>query len=125
MIDIAKCDVCGAENTIGLVASTVFGATSYAYCACCLAEDKEPYRAIVDYISAAGRWPDDINQMYQREVRRQLKLHDIPEVVFKFDVERAIVEEQAFINEYCNKKVDLKEIMSEEAIKYAVENLFS
>lgn len=125
MIDIAKCDVCGAENTIGLVASSAFGATSYVYCACCVAKDKEPYRAIVDYISCAGHWPQDINQMYQREVRRQLKLHNIPEEVFKFDVERAIAEEQVFIQEYCNKKADLEKMMSEEVIKYAVENLFS
>jgi hypothetical protein len=104
MIDIVKCDVCGAENTIGLVASSAFGATSYAYCACCLAEDKEPYRAIVDYISAAGRWPDAINQMYQREVRRQLKLHNIPEEVFKFDVDSAIAEEQVFIQNIVIKK---------------------
>ena len=125
MIDIAKCDVCGAENTIGLVASSAFGAISYAYCACCLAENKEPYRAIVNYISCAGHWPHDINKIYQREVRRQLKLHGIPEEVFKFDVDRAIAEERAFIQEYCSKKVDLEEVMSEEAIKYAVKNLFS
>ncbi len=113
MINIVKCDACGAENTIGLVACTAFGATSYAYCASCLFESREPYRAIVDYISAAGHWPEDINPMYQREVRRQLKLHEVPEEVFKFEVDRAIAEEQAFIAEYCNKKVDLKEVMSE------------
>ena len=95
MIDIVKCDVCGAENTIGLVASSAFGATSYAYCACCLFEHKEPYRAIVDYISAAGRWPDDINQIYQREVRRQLKLHNKTEEEFAKDVE----EEDKFLME--------------------------
>ena len=95
MIDIVKCDVCGAENTIGLVASSAFGATSYAYCACCLAEDKEPYRAIVDYISCAGRWPQDINEMYQREVRRQLKLHNKTEEEFAKDVE----EEDKFLRE--------------------------
>ena len=106
-----KCDVCGAENTIGLVASSAFGATSYAYCACCLAEDKEPYRAMVNYISAAGHWPDDINKLYQIEVRRQLKLHGIPEEIFKFDVERAIQEERVFIEEYCSKKVDLEEVL--------------
>ena len=49
--------------------------------------------------------------MYQREVRRQLKLHDIPEEVFKFAVERAIAEEQAFIKECCNNKLDLKEVL--------------
>ena len=120
MIGITKCDVCGAENTIGLVASSAFGATSYAYCACCLAEDKEPYRAMVNYISSAGRWPEDINPMYQKEVRRQLKLHEIPEEVFKFDVDRAIAEEHAFIKEYCTGKINLQEVMSNE-----VENLFS
>ena len=106
MIDIANCDVCGAENTIGLVASSAFGATSYAYCACCLAEDKEPYRAIVNYISCAGHWPQDINPMYQREVRRQLKLHNKTEEEFRNDVEWAIVEEQATMIGYCKRKVE-------------------
>lgn len=106
MINIDKCDACGAENTIGLVASSAFGATSYAYCACCLAEDKEPYRAIVNYISAAGHWPQDINKIYQREVRRQLKLHNKTEEEFRDDVECAIAEEQQFFINYHNGKVE-------------------
>ena len=106
MIKIDKCDVCGAENTIGLVASSAFGATSYAYCACCLVEDKEPYRAIVNYISAAGHWPQDINKMYQIEVRRQLKLHNKTEEEFRNDVEFAIAEEQQFFINYHNGKVE-------------------
>lgn len=107
---IGKCDVCGTEGPTA-VCSSLFGATSYAYCSDCFDVSKEPYQAIVAYISSAGYWPDDINEGYQREVRRQLRLHGKPEEIFKFDVERAIAEEQAFIKEYCAGKIDLEEVM--------------
>ena len=118
-----ECDVCGLKGTVA-VCSSLFGATSYAYCQKCFETSKEPYNAIVAYISSAGHWPEDINEHYQREVRRQLRLHGKPEEIFKFDVDRAIAEEQAFIKEYCNNKLDLKEAMSEEALN-EFENLFS
>ena len=109
-----KCEACGATNVLGCVVCSAFGAYSFACCEACLEVDKEPYRNMVNYISAAGRWPEDINPMYQMEVRRQLKLHGIPEEVFKFDVARAIAEEQAFIEEM-RKTVDIKAMMSEDA----------
>ena len=111
---IDKCEVCGATDVLGVVVCSTFGAHSFACCEACLAVDKEPYRAIVNYISCAGHWPQDINPMYQREVRRQLKLHGIPEEVFKFEVDRAILEEQAFINEICAGKVNFKETLKYE-----------
>lgn len=116
---LERCEVCGAKDVLGLAVCSTFGAHTFACCEACLAVDKEPYRAIINYISAAGHWPQDINPMYQREVRRQLKLHDIPEEVFKFEVERALAEEQAFIKEYCNTNRN-KEVLPNE-----VENLFS
>lgn len=88
LLNIEKCAACGAKNVKGQVASSAFGAMSFAYCEECLATDREPYRAIVDYISSAGRWPKDINESYQREVRRQLKLHNKTEEEFVADVER-------------------------------------
>jgi hypothetical protein len=69
---------------------------------------------MVNYISGAGHWPEDINDIYQAEVRRQLKLHNVPEEVFKFEVERAIAEEQAFISDLCAGKIDLADIMEGE-----------
>ena len=119
-----QCDVCNSEAIV-TVCSSLFGATSYAYCQDCFDMSKEPYQAIVDYIASAGRWPEDINETYQREVRRQLRLHSKQEEIFKFAVDSAIAEERAFIQEFCSKKVDLEKMMSEEEIKYAVENLFS
>lgn len=92
-----KCDTCGNSGPVA-VCSSLFGATSYAYCQDCFDNSKEPYRAIVDYISSAGCWPEDINEGYQKEVRRQLALHGISEEIFKLDVARAITEEQAFQN---------------------------
>lgn len=107
-----KCDSCGTITECVSVCGA-FGAITYSCCLKCLAEGREPYRNIVDHVASAGHWPQDINPEYQREVRHQLKLHGIPEEVFKFEVERAIVEEQAFIREYCSKSVDLQEVMSE------------
>ena len=84
-----KCDVCGkdAECT---VAASAFGPISFAYCDECLRQEKEPYRAVVDYIACAGHFPDDINETYQKEVRRQLKLHNVSEKDFINDVEESI-----------------------------------
>lgn len=112
-----ECDVCGAKGPVA-VCSSLFGATSYAYCQDCFEMSKEPYSAVVAYISSAGHWPEDINERYQQEVRRQLRLHGKPEEIFKFDVERAIAEERAFIEEYCINKT--KEVLPND-----VENLFS
>ena len=112
-----ECDVCGKKGPVA-VCSSLFGATSYAYCQDCFDMSKEPYSAVVAYISSAGHWPEDINERYQQEVRRQLRLHGKPEEIFKFDIERAIVEEQAFIQEYCTNR-------NKEVLPNDVENLFS
>jgi hypothetical protein len=76
-----------------------FGAITYSCCLKCLAEGREPYRNIVDYIAAAGRWPEDINATYQQEVRYQLILHEKSEERFKFDVEQTIAEELGFMKD--------------------------
>lgn len=92
-----KCNTCGADG-LCTVCSSLFGASSYAYCQDCFELSKEPYYAIVSYIASAGRWPEDINIGYQREVRRQLKLHNKPEEDFAADIEKSIAEEQAFFS---------------------------
>ena len=99
------CNVCGAKGPVA-VCSSIFGATSYAYCQDCFDMSKEPYQAIVAYISAAGHWPQDINEGYQGEVRRQLKLHNKTEEEFRNDVEFSIAEEQQFFINYHNGKVE-------------------
>ena len=106
LINLEKCDVCRAKNVKGIVACSMFGAQTFAYCEDCMATYREPYRAMVDYIAAAGHWPQDINEAYQAEVRRQLKLHNIPEEVFKLEVERAIAEEQAALIEICGGRLE-------------------
>ncbi len=108
-----KCEVCGAETECVAVCGA-FGAITYSCCLKCLASGKEPYRLMVDYIANAGHWPEDINVYYQEEVRQQLRLHNVPEEVFKFEVDRAIAEEQAFIQEMCTGKVELADIMEDE-----------
>lgn len=100
-----KCAGCKKAEGITVVCS-MFGATSFALCDKCLKEGREDYRNMVNYISCAGHWPQDINDIYQEEVRRQLKLHNKTEEEFRNDVEEAIAEEQAAMIEYYKGKVE-------------------
>ena len=84
-----RCEVCGKEGDV-FVASSSYGAMSFAYCEDCLLSGREPYWAIVSYIACAGRFPEDINEVYQEDVRRQLKLHGVDEEQFIQDVEKEI-----------------------------------
>lgn len=84
-----KCDICGKEANC-TVAASAFGPISFDYCDECLHRGKEPYRAVVAYIACAGHFPDDINELYQDAVRRQLKLHNVSEEDFINDVEESI-----------------------------------
>ena len=90
LIKLRSCDVCGTKEVLGMVACSAFGAQSFAYCEECLAKGREPYSVIVDYISSAGRWPSGINAVYQKEIRRQLRLHNKTEAEFAADVKNAI-----------------------------------
>ena len=103
---IERCEVCGTTDVFGTIVCSAFGAHSFACCEACLAVDKEPYGAIVSYISGAGHWPQDINKMYQYEVRRQLKLHNKTEEEFRNDVEFAIAEEQVTMIDYYKARID-------------------
>ena len=82
------CNVCGKEADV-VVCASAFGATSYAYCEHCLSNYLEPYYAMVDYISCAGLFPDNINEQYQALCRHILKGLNIPEEKFIEDVKRA------------------------------------
>ena len=86
-----KCDVCGKESKI-FVACSAYGPISFAYCEDCASNGREPYSAIVAYIACAGHFPEDINEAYQKDVRRQLVLHGVSEEQFIQDVEDCIKE---------------------------------
>jgi hypothetical protein len=86
---IEKCAACGAEHTEGAVACSLFGAYSASWCLDCLKVGRDSYDQMVNYIADAGRWPDDINEAFQHEVRHQLKLHNKTEEEFKKDVDEA------------------------------------
>lgn len=85
-VPIEKCDACGLEHVEGLVACSMFGAYTGAWCKACLHTGRDSYSLMVSYISNAGRWPDDINEDFQEEVRHQLKLHGKTEEEFKQDL---------------------------------------
>lgn len=85
---IDVCFACGTLDTEGLVVCSGFGAFSDSICMRCISEGREPYMEVVSYIANTGRWPDDINEDYQEEVRRQLRLHNKTEEEFAADVEQ-------------------------------------
>jgi hypothetical protein len=93
---ITKCEACGAKDINGLVACSLFGGYSGAWCENCLSEGRDSYNLMVDYIANAGMWPDDINETFQTEVRRQLKLHNKTEEEFKRDLDKML---EDFMNE--------------------------
>ena len=84
-----KCDACGKDGEV-FVAGSAYGPISFAYCDKCLLNGREPYDAVVAYIACAGHFPEDINELYQDSVRRQLKLHGVSEEQFIKDVEECI-----------------------------------
>lgn len=92
----STCDVCGKETEDIVVCSSSFGPFSIAVCKDCLAQGKECYSDMVSYIACAGHFPRDINDVYQKEVRRQLILHGISEEQFIADVEKEIDEYRAY-----------------------------
>lgn len=100
-----KCGGCKKAEGTTTVCS-IFGAISYVLCEDCLRAGRENYKNMVNYIANAGHWPQDINEIYKEEVRRQLKLHNKTEEEFRNDVEAAIAEEQAALIELYNGKVE-------------------
>lgn len=99
-----KCDVCSKEDEVFVGASTM-GAISFAYCKECLQKGLEPYWAMVSYIACAGRFPDDINEMYRSEVRHILEglnktedefIKDIDHAIFNMDEYYSQIEHQDF-----------------------------
>lgn len=84
-----KCDVCGKEENIHVHASTM-GPISLAYCTACLEAGLEPYNIMVAYISCAGKFPEDINEKFQKRVRTILKGLNISEEQFIKDVNIAL-----------------------------------
>ena len=103
------CSVCGKSTNV-VVCASVFGATSYAYCEHCLSNYLEPYDAMVDYISCAGLFPDDINEQYQKLCRHILKELGVPEEKFIEDVKRVNEEMDAFYEEYCDYMAELDDL---------------
>lgn len=85
------CDVCG-KYPVKAVAASAYGAISFGFCGDCLAKGLEPYGNVVAYTACAGHFPDDINEVYQADIRRMLPLWGKTEAEFIRDVEQAIPE---------------------------------
>lgn len=67
-----RCDVCGA-NTETFVCCSACGGMSFAYCEECLKAGAEPWGVLIDYISIAGHYPEDINEDFREIVRNTCK----------------------------------------------------
>ena len=99
-----KCDVCGKEVEKIYVCASTMGAISFGYCEECLSQGLEPYPAMVAYISCAVKFPEDINEQYQRHVRGILYGLNISEEQFIQDVDKSIKE----MDEYYNNRGELE-----------------
>lgn len=84
------CGKCGERNTTFVTCASKFGPMSFLYCSDCFNKGKEPYDVVVAYIACVGHFPEDINEEYQKEVRRQLMLHNKTEEEFIKDVDKFI-----------------------------------
>lgn len=85
------CAACGKEVPKTITVSSVFGGYSIGLCEKCIAEMREPYGYMVTDIAwTTTGWPDGVNETFQKEVRRQLKLHNKTEEEFKKDLEETL-----------------------------------
>ena len=82
-----QCDCCKKWVSNTYAVSSAFGAFTIGICDECLNSGRDSYGLMVSYIACAGRFPDDINEAYQEEVRYQLKLHGKTEEQFIKDVD--------------------------------------
>jgi hypothetical protein len=82
------CEVCGkpAQN----VYASKYGPCTLSYCEDCMNNKLEPYWIVVAYIACAGHFPEDINEWYQKDVRRMLAIWEKSEDEFIQDVENAL-----------------------------------
>ena len=103
-----ECSICKMKTQVCVV-SSVFGGYSFTVCSNCLDKDLEQYDQMVSYISAAGHFPEDINDEYQQFVRYQLECMGIPESKFIEDVNTAIKETDESFDLYCKKHPELHE----------------
>ena len=85
------CDFCEKETEV-VVCSGGYGPVSNAYCETCHSGGLQPYDIMVAYIACAGRFPDDVNEGYVKDVRRILQKMQISEEKFVEDVDAAIEE---------------------------------
>lgn len=89
-----KCAVCGKSVTedSSFVCASSFGGTTFRFCRDCFHKGVEPYGNMVSYISCAGRFPDDINETFQKRVRDNLSKLGISEEQFIKDVDDCIAQ---------------------------------
>lgn len=82
-----KCDACGKEVKETHTVASMFGAFSIGVCDECLENNRDSYGLMVSYIGCAGKYPEDINEIYREEVEYQLMLHGKTEEQFIKDVD--------------------------------------
>lgn len=99
------CEVCGKKDYVTTVASR-YGCCSHSLCKECLEKGREPYWNMVDYISCAGHFPDDINEEYKNDIRRQLDMYGISEEQFIKDVDKEIEKREVSLDYWLGADLD-------------------
>lgn len=67
----SRCAVCGKPADV--VACSSLEAMSFAYCYDCIENDLEPYGHVVVHVGCNyGKFPDDVPEEFQREIRHML-----------------------------------------------------
>lgn len=88
--DYGICDVCGQERAVG-VASSITGPVSFAYCRKCLAQNREPYGALVAGAFGSEN-KEDLADWYLPYVYGTLETEDKTMEEFLADVRKATEE---------------------------------
>lgn len=103
------CAACGKEVENTTTVCSAFGAFSFGVCDECLIECREPYGMMLCEIAwtVEGEFPKGINEIYQKEVLRQLKLHGKTVEQFNEDIKETHAEwEQSQIPDGSDDKYD-------------------
>jgi hypothetical protein len=111
-----RCQVCNKETDV-VVLSSAYGAISFAYCKDCCLKGLEPYDAIVSYISCAGHFPEDVNEMYVEDVRRILKELNISEEKFIKDCEKCAKQLDDYYSDAENFYFDEDELFNQDVVE--------
>jgi hypothetical protein len=86
------CAACGKEVEKITTVCSSFGGYSFGLCDKCVTEMREPYNLMVADIAmvTVGDFPNGVNEVFQKEVMRQLELHGKTVEEFNKDIKEML-----------------------------------